>query len=185
MNKRLTIALLLGAILVPSLVMAAPRFGVGARLDGISGGIEFSLYIPLGENASFFIAPHGIGVLASSGDYQQYFYSAGLRLGAAFSPQRVFSPLVGVGAAVTSNSDGSYRLFQYGGRVYGGISLAPFVTLSEEAGWASGLQGLRFTFDSGLRYVMMTETYRHDTYEETSTPSWVFPDIGAGISFTW
>lgn len=211
-----TILLIMAVLLLFPVGAFAYRFGVGGYTDDISRGLELALWVDAGENSQWFVAPHGWGIYYfdddDPDDVGDGYYSIGLKTGFAFAKDKWISPLVGLGGGYSYNSgshsayreyeDGYYEGYQYldytyGGRVFAGLSFAPFDVLSEEVEWLSWtevLSGLLFTFESGVQYSYNyhrgTNYYQDEEGEHTETytsedQSIGFPDFGFGISFNW
>lgn len=206
MSRRMGIALILSVCLLPALASASYRFGVGIHGDGISGGLEFRIWAPVGENSSLFIAPHGFGMYYFSDNDEadnggEGFCSVGLRIGVMRLPDNWSSLFFGIGGGYTYDSwwYGSQSR-DFGGRLFAGISVAPFDIISQEIDlleWTKALKGLRVEINSGFQYRNYYRRYREwigfdddngeyiYEWKKESGHYFALPDIGAGISFNW
>ncbi|NLI97603.1 hypothetical protein GX441_02965 [bacterium] len=205
-----TIAFLLGVLFLSSL-SNAQTMGVGGRADAFSSGIELRFMIPVGD-AKLFIAPNGLGAYYFGDSTGTGFYNFGLRTGFMFKPEEWLSPYLGIGGGYSFSSysyssmdvrDSAFYSLQemdsyenYGGRIFAGLSFAPFRLLSGDIKWLKPLDNLRFEFDSGL----MCDIYSQKTVqiwtdslgvqqppEEYSSNGQrlIAPDLGVGLVFTW
>lgn len=212
MTRFLTFTLIVGVLMAPALA-AAQSMGVGARTDDLSGGVEVRFWIPLSQQTSLFIAPHGFGTYYFDSDGDNGFASVGLRTGIAFFTDNWVSPYVGVGGGYTRRAsadsssgyyyDGYYKdesLYRvFGGRAFVGLSVAPFRLLSPDIEWLKPLEGLRLELDSGLGFQDYYDYYYEEWPEDTGAgpprtqiyeyenlgQMLRFPDIGVGIVFNW
>lgn len=186
MLKRITIALVVCTLLIPAVAAASYRFGFGGRVDPVSGGLEFRLFVPLKEQAALFVAPHGIGVFTYDEGGQDIFYSAGLRGGVMFSQDKWFSPYVGLGFGSTGEIYGSSSYIGLGGRIYVGASIAPLQILMQilVKDKDQGFDRFRVELETGFLYRRDMSSSAYGTFEEAETRFW-FPDIGFGISYNW
>jgi hypothetical protein len=205
-----TIVPLLGVLFLSSL-SNAQTMGVGGRADVFSSGIELRFMIPLG-NAQLFIAPNGLGAYYFGDSTGTGFYNFGLRTGVMFKPEEWLSPYVGIGGGYSFNSysysetdmrDSAFYSVQemdsyenYGGRIFAGLSFAPFRLLSGDIKWLRPLDNLRFEFDSGLQYAIYSNKtvqiwtdslgVQQPPDEHTSNGhGFAAPDLGIGLVFTW
>jgi len=178
MRRKAACALMMGALLIPGLLAAQPRFGVGGRIDGVSGGLEMRIWLHLKEHSAICLAPHGFGIYTSDEAGESYFYSVGARGSIIFRADTWLSPMLGLGIGHTAEDDGYNGV---GGRVYVGLSLAPLAMAAEEP---SELLGLRIEFDSGFMYRMDGTVLNRGTYRDTEVHM-VMPDIGVGLSYNW
>ncbi|MBN2380321.1 hypothetical protein JXM67_11030 [candidate division WOR-3 bacterium] len=179
MNRIIKVAF--AALLLPCIIAAAPRMGVGARIDPVSGGFEFRIWIPTQSGAQVFVAPQAIGIYTGSSTSNYYFFNVGLRAGVMYRPENWISPYWALGVGYGSDDGERNHL---GGRGVLGISVAPFKYAEDESSWLSGLAGLRFEFDSGLMYRYNQYDYSYGTFEDRD--QWIFfPDFGAGFVLSW
>jgi opacity protein-like surface antigen len=181
MLKKLSAVIMIALIVAPGMVFADQRFGIGGCFDLLSGGVEFRFWMPTQKDASFYLAPHLIGVFTSSSSSSYFFYSVGLNAGVVFKPQHWIAPLVGLGVGHSSDDGDSYVL---GGRVFTGLSIAPFEITQNESSWMRGLAGLRFDITSGLLGRMVYNSFHYGTFQ-ASDLQLIVPDIGASIVFSW
>jgi hypothetical protein len=202
MFKKIALVSIVALMLVPS-VSSAYRFGVGGYTDLFSHGVEFCLWTNLGERAQWFIGPHGFGVYyfaSDDGDGKANgFYTLGLRTGVMWQTDEWISPLIGAAAGYTRNSASYNENEDYGARLFTGLSFAPFDPLSEKVGWLSWLRpvsGLRFTFETGVKYHYHYRQHEDERYnpvldddvtytEIDETAEFVVPDFGFSLSFNW
>jgi hypothetical protein len=182
MLKRITVAVVVCTLLIPAIARASYRFGFGGRVDPVSGGLEFRLFVPLKEQAALFVAPHGVGVFTYDEGSQDIFYSAGLRGGVMFSQNDWLSPYVGLGFGSTGEIYESSSYIGLGGRIYVGAGMAPLEIFAEAK--EHGLDRFRIELESGFFYRLYMSSTRYGTFENTETRLW-FPDIGFGISYNW
>lgn len=202
MFKRIALISIIALMLVP-VVSRAYRFGVGGYTDLFSHGLEFCFWTNLGERSQWFIGPHGFGVYYFAIDEEDSkpngFYTLGLRTGIMWQTDKWISPLIGAAAGYTRNSASDNDRENYGARLFTGLSFAPFDPLSEKVGWLSWLRpvgGLRFTFETGVRYQYsynQEENFRYNPvldedvpYIEIDETAEIYvPDFGFGLSFNW
>jgi hypothetical protein len=198
--KKISLAGVLVLLLIP-LTAGAYRFGVGGYTSILSHGAEFTFWTNQSGPNQLFISPHGFGVYYfddEEGNVGNGFYTIGLKTGIMWSTDRWISPSLGIGGGYTLNAASDSESKDYGARLFTGLSFAPFDPLSANVSWLSWarvIKGLRFTFETGVKYHYryyydertdwINDTQQQTIITENEEAKVSAPDFGFGISFNW
>jgi hypothetical protein len=151
-----------------------------------------------GISGRYFITPNfyiqGTGIFGSGYSFyeERQAFSVGGGIGNFFNVDEWVRPFVGVSGGGGSSKErwrGYYndqisRTIKFGGRVYGGVSIAVLQPLLREEG-DKGVAGLTLEFETGVAL----QNYAYNDYNQPGLFHYYnalyFPDFGAGIYYNW